>query len=412
MKRVLEMVFPALSVFTAVLVTAGAFFIGPLIGLIVGAAFSGIGLFTFSYLNQKSWRQTISAQLKKIEQTQKEMAAGIARTSSDLEFFKDQMTEKTLHTPPQPSGTETPKEKQQPPKRPHLIKAVEEELLHDLPAALRAEPKRGYRDLVTGQHDLSDNAVRQVVNDAVQNQRVEVFLQPIMRLPQRKVRYYEMYARVRARPGMYLPAERYLKIAREERMIQSIDRLLITEALDLIRETARLERATPFFINITPESLKSAPYMNKLLAFLGNVRALAPRLIFEMTQADFNALPAPVVDIMLALGKLGCSFSIDNVTDMNFDIEKLLRMKVQYIKIAGADLMIKGRTENGLRNALHTKKRLESHGISIIAEKIESESMIKELMDFEINYGQGNLFGKPDMQSAYAQKPGRISKFG
>src|SRR5690606_31005187 len=59
---------------------------------------------------------------------------------------------------------------------------------------------RRYDDLVSDNQTISDTAVQAVVKNAIKTEHVEVFLQPIVRLPQRKVRFYEMFARVRAKP--------------------------------------------------------------------------------------------------------------------------------------------------------------------------------------------------------------------
>ena len=107
---------------------------------------------------------------------------------------------------------------------------------------------------------------------------------------------------------------------------------------------------------------------------------------------------------MKGLGQLGCTFSIDNVNDFNFDIGALLKLKVRYVKISAQDLMARNRNDKELAELQKLKRRLEGNGIAVIAEKIETEQALKELFDFDINYGQGYLFGKPDVQGAYKDK--------
>ena len=50
------------------------------------------------------------------------------------------------------------------------------------------------------------------------------------------------------------------------------------------------------------------------------------------------------------------------------------------------------------------KKHLDAFGIDMIVEKIEGEDMLRELLDFNIDYGQGYLFGKPDHSAAFHKK--------
>ena len=41
------------------------------------------------------------------------------------------------------------------------------------------------------------------------------------------------------------------------------------------------------------------------------------------------------------------------------------------------------------------KRRLDRAGIDLIVEKIETEQMLLELLDYNIDFGQGYLFGEP-----------------
>ena len=41
------------------------------------------------------------------------------------------------------------------------------------------------------------------------------------------------------------------------------------------------------------------------------------------------------------------------------------------------------------------KQILDRAGISLIAEKVEQESQVIELLEFGIDFGQGYLFGEP-----------------
>jgi cyclic-di-GMP phosphodiesterase TipF (flagellum assembly factor) len=252
--------------------------------------------------------------------------------------------------------------------------------------------------------EYSDMVVRELVHHAIRNQSVEVFLQPIVRLPQRKTRFYEMFARIRAKPGLYLPAHKYMSVATGDALMHDIDSLLLTECLQIIQKTAHVERATPFFLNITTETLTNGAFMRRLLAFLAKNRHLSQRLVFEIRQSDFEGMSPGALEILRGLGRLGCALSIDHVESLNFDLKFLQTLKVRFIKIEALGFMKKARHDTGYRDLLNMKRKMEGNGIGVIIEKVESEFVLKELLDFDITYGQGHLFGKPDLQGAYRQR--------
>jgi EAL domain-containing protein (putative c-di-GMP-specific phosphodiesterase class I) len=376
-----------MGIFTAVFLTTAVFIV-------------------YDRLGRTLWENAMSWQMKKLNAAQDNIAAEVKNISGQMDVLKTRVLPSTAVRP----RAEEPTPLRSTPAR-KTIRLLDEDDDHDtMPLAIRPgtiPAKRAYGDLIEGQHELSDLAVRNIMNDALQGERVEMFLQPIVRLPQRKVRFYELFARLRARPGLYVSAARYLPIAKDA--VMDIDRLLIAECLDILRETAKVERAAPFFININPNSLKNGAFMKKLLAFLSTHNDLAARLVFEISQREFLKMSPGVVEIVKALGQLGCTFSIDNVDDFTFDVGALLKLRVRFVKISAQALVNRSRNERQFAETLKVKRKLEGNGIAVIAEKIESDRMVKELFDFDINYGQGYLFGRPDVQGAYAEKAARRS---
>jgi cyclic-di-GMP phosphodiesterase TipF (flagellum assembly factor) len=262
---------------------------------------------------------------------------------------------------------------------------------------VRGAPDEEYKE-------LSDVVVRELIGHAVRSRTIDVFVQPIVRLPQRKVRYYEIFARVRARPGLYVPARRYMKLAHETKATNDIDIMLLIQCLKTIRASAHIERAAPLFINISADTLKNAIFMKRLLGFVAENRHLAPRLVFELPHAQYTALESPLREILRGLGRLGCAVSLDHVGNMEFDIADLQKHYVKFIKI-GARTMLPYTRSDRARADLQKKKRLlEANSISVIAEKVETEAELLELLDFDIAYGQGHLFGRPDLEAAYRKR--------
>ncbi|HYD17596.1 MAG TPA: EAL domain-containing protein, partial [Patescibacteria group bacterium] len=79
----------------------------------------------------------------------------------------------------------------------------------------------------------------------------------------------------------------------------------------------------------------------------------------------------------------------------SFDYAQLEMRRIRFIKIEAAQLLLELKESGGLRRLKRMKTELDAKGIDIIVEKIESEKQLLELLDLEIDYGQGYLFGKP-----------------
>ncbi|WP_148219315.1 EAL domain-containing protein [Azospirillum sp. B510] len=238
---------------------------------------------------------------------------------------------------------------------------------------------------------MNDAAVLEAVRDALKADRIDVYLQPVVSLPQRKHRFYEVFSRVRAADGQQIMPDRYLDIAAREGLIATIDNLQLVRCVQLIRETERRQHAIGFFANISAATLADAEFMRQFLNMMAQNHALVPKLMFELSQHALNAGGAVTMGILSQLARLGFRFSMDQVTDLAIDIDRLLRHEFRCIKLDRA-LVLDSANAARVRELRH---RCVAEGIDLIVEKIETENQLVEVLDTGFDFGQGYLFGEP-----------------
>ena len=103
------------------------------------------------------------------------------------------------------------------------------------------------------------------------------------------------------------------------------------------------------------------------------------------------------------LADLGFRFSLDKVVDVDLDFQDLSRADVKFVKIGAQTILDElVETDDGL--ALHSLPDLQAsdfsalaarYGIDLIIEKVESERQVVDVLELNIGYGQGHLFGEP-----------------
>ncbi|CAO3447965.1 EAL domain-containing protein [Azospirillum largimobile] len=238
---------------------------------------------------------------------------------------------------------------------------------------------------------MDDAAVLEAVRDALKADRIDVYLQPIVSLPQRKHRFYEVFSRVRSADGQQIMPDRYLDIAEREGLIATIDNLQLVRCVQLIRETERRQHAIGFFANISAATLADAEFMRQFLNMMAQNHALVPKLVFELSQHDLRAGGAVTMGILSQLARLGFRFSMDQVTDLAIDLDRLLRHEFRCIKLDRA-LVLDPANAGRIRELRH---RCAADGIDLIVEKIETENQLVEVLDTGFDFGQGYLFGEP-----------------
>lgn len=251
---------------------------------------------------------------------------------------------------------------------------------------------------------MPDTEVLNYVRYALRNKKVDVFVQPIVSLPQRKISMYEVFARIVTQPGHYIPAARYLPLAEKENITREIDNLLLMQCLEMLRDRRALGPKLPYVLNVSAETLRDKAFMGNLLSFLSEERKMAQRLIFELPQEELENMSGKMIVLLEGLSQIGCRFSMDRVTSGRISIDLLKKLHISFLKLDSSWLIRESRTAKGFDYINRMKKALDEAGINMIVERVETESGVRELLDFSVDYGQGYLFGKPDIYATYRDR--------
>jgi cyclic-di-GMP phosphodiesterase TipF (flagellum assembly factor) len=242
-----------------------------------------------------------------------------------------------------------------------------------------------------------DTAMLEAVKSALEDNRVDLYLQPIVTLPQRRVRYYESFTRLRSASGQVIMPAEFLPAAREADLMSAIDNMLLFRCVQIVRRLAQKERRVGVFCNVSVESLADPDFFPQFMDFMRRNADLADSLIFEIGQTAFTNRSLEAARGVARLADFGFRFSIDHVQTLDVDIGEMQRSGVKFFKAPGrllAEVLASGREVGGVA-VQDFAASLARQGIELIAEKIEDESTVVEALEFDVALGQGHLFGEP-----------------
>ena len=258
-------------------------------------------------------------------------------------------------------------------------------------------------DSFEGRRQAQSNLLLKTIHDAISENRVDLYLQPVVSLPQRRTIFYESFTRLRdATDRVMMPAE-YLSVAEGEGLVPAIDNLLLFRCAQIVRRLARQDRKVGVFCNVALTSLGDEAFFPRFLDFLSENRDLNQALIFELGQATFDARGAAEARNMAKLADLGFRFSLDKVQTLDLDFADLQRSDVKFIKVA-ADLLIEQLLDMDGAAPLRSMPDIRAgdfaaltrrYGVEVIAEKVEAERQIVDILELDVAMGQGHLFGEP-----------------
>lgn len=234
-----------------------------------------------------------------------------------------------------------------------------------------------------------------ITRDALERARVNIFLQPIVSLPTRRVEYYEAYSRIQDHDGNFIGPHQYLELAERAGLVGAIDNNLLFRCIQLLRRVRRHNRDYGFFCNVSPHTLRDETFFGQFVEFLSENVELANDLIFEFSQADVETHYLEFAENLDRLAELGFCFSMDRVERLDLNFMEIAKRNFHFVKVEADNLISLANTERGRDQLLNLQEDLLDSRVTMIVEKIETEPQLVELLDHNIRYGQGYLFGEP-----------------
>jgi cyclic-di-GMP phosphodiesterase, flagellum assembly factor TipF len=251
------------------------------------------------------------------------------------------------------------------------------------PASASPAPSRSQTQLVAA------------VKSAIEENRLDIYLQPMVTLPQRKVRYYEAVTRLRDDKDQVLVAEDFIATAESAGLIGRIDHAVMLRCVQVLRRLMVRNKEVGVFCNVSATTLTNPTNFAQCLDFLEANRALAPSFVLEFKQAAIRGLGPTETENLAALAQRGYRFSIDHVSDLRFEPRELADRGVRFIKVPASLLLDPKQSSTSDIHPSDLSDLLGRFGIDLIAEKIEGERAVVDLLDFDVRFGQGFLFAPP-----------------
>jgi cyclic-di-GMP phosphodiesterase, flagellum assembly factor TipF len=261
------------------------------------------------------------------------------------------------------------------------------------PAAARPRPTPA-EPLVAAFSGLDQNGIVAAIRNAIDANRIDLYLQPIVTLPQRKVRYYEAMSRLKAENGDIVAASDFLRFAEAGALMPKLDNLSVLRCVQVVRRLLLKNREIGLFCNLAGATLTDAGFP-QLLEFIDANRAIAPSLVFEFPQSAVRAMGPIEHESLAALAERGFRFSMDNLADLRVEPRELTERGFRYIKVPATLLLNRVGAASTDIHPADFSDLLGRFGIDLIAERIEAESTVVDLLDYDVRFGQGFLFSPP-----------------
>jgi len=205
-----------------------------------------------------------------------------------------------------------------------------------------------------------------------------------------------------------MPAQ-FIRIAAPAGLMSVVDNLLLFRCVQIVRRLTARNREVGVFCNISGATLTDAEFFPQFLEYLEQNRDLAGRIVFEFAQDALAQAGAAGEANLGYLSRLGFVLSLDHIESLAVDFAHLRDLGFRHLKVS-ARTLTGGMGKAGAAVAAEDIKALLSrYGLNLIAERVEDEKTVIQLLDYGVDFAQGYLFGEPRAVRGEAMRPARAA---
>ncbi|MGR9101457.1 MAG: putative bifunctional diguanylate cyclase/phosphodiesterase, partial [Gammaproteobacteria bacterium] len=250
-------------------------------------------------------------------------------------------------------------------------------------------------------NDMHRKEVRHTVNwkskieKALDEDRFLLYFQPIQKISDRSIAHYECLLRMIDENGDIILPGLFTAVAEQTGLIHKID----LRVLDLAFKSQAQFLADGFeiklSINLSSEMLSNPDAFNIISALLKKWKVPASMFIFEVieTQAVTNLQSAH--KLIQKIAEIGGKFALDDFGVGFSSMSYLKLLPVHFLKIDGSFIknLADSHEDHLFVNAINNVG--QGMGLVTIAEFVENNRIMDELIKIGVDYAQGFAIGKP-----------------
>ncbi len=224
--------------------------------------------------------------------------------------------------------------------------------------------------------------------------RLSVFYQPKIAIPSRDVAGVEALARWHHwSRGSISPAD-FIPLAEQAGLIRDLTDYVLRSALRQCRSWRAKGLVLPVSVNISATDLIDSNFRSTVEELLREENVPAGLLQLEITESVLMADPSKALDAVDQLSELGVTISLDDFGTGYSSLQYLSDLPVHELKIDRSFIRDISHPRNAeiVRCAVQLGKGLE---LNVVAEGVEDERVLEELVRFGCDAVQGYYFAAP-----------------
>lgn len=245
-------------------------------------------------------------------------------------------------------------------------------------------------------HMYAENDLIQKIDDAISQNRIEVFFQPIYSTRQKAFTCAEALVRMYDAHGDLLPVYDSICAAEESGRIHQIGEIVFEKVCHAIRNEQLAQYGLHYIeVNLSVAQCSDEKLAERYIRIMERYQIDPSNINLEITESATMEMKQTLLANMEKLIAYGVSFSLDDFGTGQSNLNYIVEMPVQIVKFDRVMTQAYFSSQKGrfvMNAAMHM---IQDMKLGIVSEGIETQEQLTAMEQLGIDYIQGFYFSKP-----------------
>lgn len=241
-----------------------------------------------------------------------------------------------------------------------------------------------------------EKETEQMILDAMEEDRVEVFYQPIFSTEKQRITSAEALVRIRDQEGNIVPPGMFIDIAEENGMILQLGSMVFEKVCCFIREHPLEQYGLEYIeVNLSVVQCGYEHLAEEYIRIMEKYGTGSRYINLEITESASTSAKKTLLGNMEKLMEYGIKFSLDDFGTGQSNLNYIVEMPVDIVKFDRS--MTNAYFEN--RKARYVMdaaiQMIQGMNLEIVSEGIETKEQYRTMEELGISHIQGYYFSRP-----------------
>lgn len=238
-----------------------------------------------------------------------------------------------------------------------------------------------------------DREVLHLIEEAILDQRMEIYMQPVYSIKEDKITSLEVLSRMKDKEQNFINPEYFIHVAEKNHKIIELGELIFKRACIFASQNNIFDLGVKYMnINISPGQCRYENLTKRFVEIAEEYNIPMERIHLEITESEFEDSEA-VARTLTQFQEAGIKVALDDFGTGCSTVLSILEQPVDYVKIDKSLVWSYSAGENRFLDDL--MPLINSEGKLVIAEGIETEEHIDIFKRLGGDFLQGYFFSKP-----------------